>query len=115
MTASSQTLLPRPGARAAHSRHERAGQAIPVRRRVMTMRTWLDAVRAELEIDVAVDERLLLDLARDVAHTVDRPAAPLTTFLVGYAAGRDDALTVPAAAGKVAQLAADWPNRQASP
>ncbi|HZC27233.1 MAG TPA: DUF6457 domain-containing protein [Actinopolymorphaceae bacterium] len=31
---------------------------------------------------------LVLDLARDAAHAVDRPAAPLTTFLVGYAAGR---------------------------
>ncbi|MET9019264.1 NTP transferase domain-containing protein [Actinopolymorpha sp. NPDC004070] len=30
----------------------------------------------------------ILDLARDAAHNVDRPAAPLTTFLVGYAAAR---------------------------
>jgi hypothetical protein len=30
---------------------------------------------------------LILDLARDAAHAVARPAAPLTTFLVGYAAG----------------------------
>ena len=30
----------------------------------------------------------VLDLARDAAHNVDRPAAPLTTFLVGYAAAR---------------------------
>ncbi|MBT0772681.1 NTP transferase domain-containing protein [Kineosporia sp. J2-2] len=35
--------------------------------------------------DVQVAE--ILDLARDAAHNVDRPAAPLTTFLVGYAAG----------------------------
>jgi hypothetical protein len=26
------------------------------------------------------------DLARDAAHAVERPAAPITTFLVGYAA-----------------------------
>jgi hypothetical protein len=31
---------------------------------------------------------LILDLARDAAHAVDRPAAPLTTFLVGYAAAQ---------------------------
>ena len=30
----------------------------------------------------------LLDLARDAAHGVARPAAPLTTFLVGLAAGQ---------------------------
>ena len=30
----------------------------------------------------------ILDLARDAAHAVDRPAAPVTTFLVGYAAAR---------------------------
>ena len=29
----------------------------------------------------------LLDVARDAAHGVARPAAPLTTFLVGLAAG----------------------------
>jgi hypothetical protein len=31
----------------------------------------------------------VLDLARDAAHGVARPAAPLTTFLVGLAAGLD--------------------------
>lgn len=36
----------------------------------------------------AVDVALILDLARDAAHAVARPAAPLTTFLVGYAAAR---------------------------
>ncbi|MEU4092504.1 NTP transferase domain-containing protein [Streptomyces sp. NPDC026673] len=47
---------------------------------------WIAAAKAELGIDLDVDIRLLLDLARDAAHGVDRPAAPLTTFLVGYAA-----------------------------
>ena len=35
-----------------------------------------------------VDITALLDLARDAAHGVARPSAPLTTFLVGLAAGR---------------------------
>ena len=35
-----------------------------------------------------VDITALLDLARDAAHAVARPSAPLTTFLVGLAAGR---------------------------
>ncbi|MEP6461886.1 MAG: DUF6457 domain-containing protein [Frankiaceae bacterium] len=34
------------------------------------------------------DRDLVLDLARDVAHGVARPAAPLTTYLVGIAVGR---------------------------
>ncbi|KPM57145.1 molybdopterin-guanine dinucleotide biosynthesis protein MobA [Frankia sp. R43] len=36
----------------------------------------------------SVDATLVLDLTRDVAHGVARPAAPLTAFLVGLAAGR---------------------------
>ncbi|MDQ3457112.1 MAG: DUF6457 domain-containing protein [Actinomycetota bacterium] len=32
--------------------------------------------------------RLILDVARDAAHGVARPAAPLTTYLLGIAVGR---------------------------
>ena len=39
------------------------------------------------QIPAAGDRDLLLDLARDAAHGIARPAAPLTTFLVGLAAG----------------------------
>ncbi|WP_229700711.1 NTP transferase domain-containing protein [Streptomyces camponoticapitis] len=49
---------------------------------------WITAVKDELGLELDVDIKLLLDLARDAAHGVARPAAPLTTFLVGYAAGR---------------------------
>ncbi|MCQ8773696.1 NTP transferase domain-containing protein [Streptomyces telluris] len=49
---------------------------------------WISAAKTELGIDLDVDTTALLDLARDAAHGVARPAAPLTTFLVGYAAGR---------------------------
>ncbi|MEU8783329.1 NTP transferase domain-containing protein [Streptomyces sp. NPDC048637] len=51
---------------------------------------WITAVKAELGIELDVDTVALLDLARDAAHGVARPAAPLTTFLIGYAAGRQD-------------------------
>ena len=40
-----------------------------------------------------LDLGLVLDLARDAAHGIARPAAPLTTFLVGFAAGRTGAST----------------------
>lgn len=49
---------------------------------------WVAAVKDELGLAVDVDVRQLLDVARVAAHNVDRPAAPLTTFLLGYAAGQ---------------------------
>ncbi|OUE20987.1 hypothetical protein BFL36_11225 [Clavibacter michiganensis] len=50
---------------------------------------WVDRVAALLELPVhEVDVSLVLDLARDAAHGVARPAAPLTTFLLGLAVGR---------------------------
>ncbi|MFZ0323347.1 MAG: DUF6457 domain-containing protein [Actinomycetes bacterium] len=53
-----------------------------------TVDDWLAEVAMSLGVDVSVlDEQSVLDLARDAAHHVARPAAPLTTFLVGYAAG----------------------------
>ncbi len=38
--------------------------------------------------DVPADRDAILGLAGRAAHAVVRPAAPLTTFLAGYAAGR---------------------------
>jgi hypothetical protein len=71
---------------------------------------WISAVKDELGIDLDVDTRELLDLARDAAHNVARPAAPLTTFLVGYAAakagGGPDA--VAEAARRATALALGW-------
>ena len=50
---------------------------------------WVNELAGALELDPSiVDHQLLLDLARDAAHNVARPAAPLTTFMVGLAAGR---------------------------
>ncbi|MFE7775491.1 NTP transferase domain-containing protein [Streptomyces sp. NPDC057445] len=72
---------------------------------------WINAVKDELGIELDVDTGLLLDLARDAAHGVARPAAPLTTFLVGYAAARaggDGVQAVAEAARKAAALADRW-------
>ncbi|MCU1543095.1 MAG: hypothetical protein JWM50_960 [Microbacteriaceae bacterium] len=54
------------------------------------MQRWIDAVRGELDIppNLTLDVPAVLDLARVAAHGVLRPAAPLTTFLAGLAAGR---------------------------
>ncbi|MCP3819327.1 molybdenum cofactor guanylyltransferase [Streptomyces sp. A3M-1-3] len=74
---------------------------------------WITAVKDELGIELDVDTAVLLDLARDAAHGVARPAAPLTTFLVGYAAAKAEKAgggpeAVAEAARKAAALAARW-------
>src|ERR1039458_1018135 len=53
------------------------------------MQEWAAVVCADLGIDAAfADSGTVLDLARDVAHGVARPAAPLTAYLVGVAVRR---------------------------
>ena len=54
----------------------------------------------------SVDVRAILDMARDVAHGVDRPAAPLTAYLLGLAVGQGHPLA--AAAARISDLAAGW-------
>jgi molybdopterin-guanine dinucleotide biosynthesis protein A len=68
---------------------------------------WMDTVCRELGLDRGdVDRDLVLDLAKDVAHGVARPAAPLTAYLLGLAVGRGQ----PArdAAARITGLAAGW-------
>lgn len=69
---------------------------------------WLDALRKELgiESDDAV-RKTVLNLARVVAHTVDRPAAPLTAYFLGVAVGRGEELA--ATAERLQQLGRSWP------
>jgi Domain of unknown function (DUF6457) len=48
---------------------------------------WTAAVSGRLGLDPGplstADTKVVLDLARDAAHAVDRPAAPLTAYLPG--------------------------------
>ncbi|QNP67445.1 molybdenum cofactor guanylyltransferase [Streptomyces genisteinicus] len=71
---------------------------------------WITAAKAELGVELDVDTHVLLDLARDAAHGVARPAAPLTTFLVGYAAAQAGGgpEAVADAARRAVALAARW-------
>jgi hypothetical protein len=48
---------------------------------------WLELSTALGLAAVPIERSTLLALAGDAAHGVVRPAAPLTTFLAGYAAG----------------------------
>jgi len=77
---------------------------------------WISAVKDEMGIDLDVDTGALLDLARDAAHGVARPAAPLTTFLVGYAAAQAGGgpEAVAEAARKAAALALRWADEDAA-
>ena len=75
-----------------------------------TLEEWTAAVRAGLGLDQGpldtADSKTVLDLARDVAHAVDRPAAPLTAYLLGVAVGRG--LALPDASARIGALAAAW-------
>lgn len=53
----------------------------------MNLHDWIDELCDALDLDLEVDEALVLDLARDVAHNVERRAAPVSTYMLGYAAG----------------------------
>jgi len=73
-----------------------------------TLESWTEAVCAEFGIDPSANAtRAVLDVTRDVAHQVARPAAPLTAYLLGIAVGRGE--PVEAAAERVRELAARWP------
>jgi len=75
-----------------------------------TLDSWTRAACAELGIDPAsADTRAVLDLARDVAHGVERPAAPLTAYLLGVAVGQGQDLHT--AAARLRTLAASWTAR----
>lgn len=71
---------------------------------------WLSAAAAELGLDEnEVDIAALLDVAKDVAHNVARPAAPLSTFLLGLALGRaGDSATLHGLAEQLRALALSW-------
>lgn len=72
-----------------------------------TLESWTEAVCAEFGIEPsAAATRAVLDVTRDVAHEVARPAAPLTAYLLGVAVGRGQAL--PDASDRIRALAAGW-------
>ncbi|GAB1688461.1 DUF6457 domain-containing protein [Krasilnikovia sp. M28-CT-15] len=74
------------------------------------LEAWLAAAGAEVGVAPAeVDTAALLDVARDVAHQVLRPGAPVTAYLMGLAVGRGaDPADV---AARIRALALAWPQR----
>jgi Domain of unknown function (DUF6457) len=71
------------------------------------MKRWADAVSAELNLPSDVNVEVILDVGRVAAHSVERPAAPVTTFLRGVAVA--GGMNVNEAAAKIPALAATWP------
>lgn len=72
---------------------------------------WADALRARFDLgpdDLPVS--LILDLARDVANGVARPAAPFSAFAAGLVAGRAGGTPeqVRDAVAAITELAAEW-------
>jgi hypothetical protein len=52
----------------------------------MTLDEWIAAVCTALGVSPdRVDRALILDLAREAAHGVARPAAPITAYVAGLA------------------------------
>jgi uncharacterized protein DUF6457 len=81
---------------------------------VNTLSEWINLVCRELDIADAVApiamQARVLDMSRDVAHDVARPAAPLTAYLLGLAAGRssDPETAAEELAARVCLLARRW-------
>jgi len=71
------------------------------------MNTWINAVSADLDLPADVDVDVILDVARVAAHSVERPAAPVTTFLLGVAVA--GGMDVSEAAARIQALAETWP------
>jgi hypothetical protein len=69
---------------------------------------WTDQVREALGLEPAArdEHKIVLDLARDVAHGVLRPAAPVSAYLLGLAVG--GGADPHRAAAAVTELARRW-------
>jgi hypothetical protein len=72
-----------------------------------TLDDWVAAASDALGLQDDVDVALLLDLARETAHGVARPAAPVTTFLLGLAVARG--ADPEAASATLTELAREFP------
>lgn len=84
----------------------------------MNLHDWIDELSDVLDLeDVEVDEGLLGDLTKVAAHNVERLAAPVTAYLLGFAAGSRDADpdAVEALAARAQQLAEGWDRPATAP
>lgn len=81
-----------------------------------TLEEWCRSLLQAYDLeDVQIDVNAILSLAGVAAHSVVRPAAPLTTYIAGLAAGlaagsgqAPDAAAMAAAMDRARTLAADY-------
>ena len=75
------------------------------------LEAWVAAAARELGLEPGdVQTKAVLEVARDVAHQVLRPGAPVTAYLMGVAVGRGaDPGDV---AKRISALAEGWQGRQ---
>jgi hypothetical protein len=84
----------------------------------VNLHDWIDELSDVLEIeDVDVDEGLLADLTKTAATNVEKLAAPVTAFLLGFAAGGRgaDPEEVERLAARAAALAEGWDRPSGAP
>jgi hypothetical protein len=83
----------------------------------VNLHDWIDELCDVLDIETEVDEALVLDLAKVAADNVVRKAAPITTYLLGYAAGSQDADVegVERLAARAQRLAEGWDRPSGAP
>ncbi|WP_205471777.1 DUF6457 domain-containing protein [Nocardioides sp. SYSU D00038] len=76
----------------------------------MNLHDWIDELSDVLDVETEVDEGLLGDLTTLAAANVERAAGPVTAYLLGYAAARQDADpdAVEALAARAQGLAESW-------
>ncbi len=83
----------------------------------VNLHDWIDELCDALDVDAEVDEALILDLARTSANNVQKTAAPITTYLLGFAAGASqaDPEAIETLAGKAQRLAERWDRPAGAP
>jgi hypothetical protein len=77
-----------------------------------TLDAWVAALASALDANPGdLDVQAVLDVARDAAHNVMRPGAPIATFMVGYAAGLRGGGTqvIADATATASETALNWP------
>ncbi len=94
-----------------------AGGARSGKSDLVNLHDWIDELCDVLDIETEVDEALILDLAKVTADNVVKIAAPITSYLLGYAAGEQgaDPAATEALAAKAQALAEGWDRPAGAP
>ena len=83
----------------------------------VNLHDWIDELSDVLDVEAEVDEGLLADLTKVAAHNVEHMAAPVTAYLLGFAAATHSANPeqVERLAAKAQALAEGWDRPAAAP